>query len=180
MSNLTKSLTAVGVAAALAIGGTIAVTSANASGSTAAAQGPAGQTEFQGTGRERFAGGGAMSVIGNALHGDFTVVEGTATVVERLQTGSVTEVSSSSITVKSTDGFTATYAVGSGLDLSAFTAGSSVTVLAKVSGKVATATSVTAAFGSSAPGAQPGAAVPDDGGAGQGAPGAGTSGKPTV
>jgi VCBS repeat-containing protein len=180
MSNMTKSLAAVGVAAVLAVGGAIAVTSANASGSTAAAQPPAGQASFQGTGggMGRF---GAMSVIGNALHGDFTVAEGTATVVERLQKGSVTDVSISSITVKSTDGFTATYAVGSGLDVSSFAAGTSVTVLAKVSGNTATAMSVTAAAdNSSGPGGLPGGAPPNGGQAGQGAPGGSMAGSPTI
>lgn len=86
-----------------------------------------------------------MAVIGSALHGEFVVLEGAATVTERIQTGSVTAVSSTGITVKSADGFSATYVVGSDLDVSAFPTGSDVTVIARVRGTTATATSVAAA-----------------------------------
>ena len=148
MSTVAKSLTAVGVAAVIAVGGTIAVTSANAANSSSSQQaGPGGggfggeQGGFGGATR----GGSGLSVIGSALHGEFVVADGSTTITERIQTGAVTAVSSTSLTVKSTDDFSATYVIGSWLDVSGFPTGTNVTVVAKVSGTTVTATSVTAA-----------------------------------
>ena len=57
---------------------------------------------------------GAGAGLGMVQHGDFTVqgANGTSTAMT-LQRGTVTAVSGTSVTVKSTDGFTATYAVDS-------------------------------------------------------------------
>ena len=154
VSTTVKTLTAVGVAAVIAVGGTIAITSANASTSAATTQGgPVGGMRGSGvaaggsgaSGRSGAGGFGEMAVIGSALHGEFVVADGTATITERIQTGSVSSVSSTGITVESSDDFAATYVVGSGVDVSAYPAGTEVTVIAKVSGSTVTATSVTAA-----------------------------------
>lgn len=52
--------------------------------------------------------------LGDVQHGDFTVQGANGTpVAMTLQRGTVTAASSTSVTVKSSDGFTATYAVGS-------------------------------------------------------------------
>ena len=170
VSTMAKTLTAVGVAAVIAVGGTIAVTQANASttsSTTPSGGGPGGgQGGFGGAGGGAAGGGGAgggtggfgtgsttqgargngtTSAIGTALHGEFVVASGSSTVTERVQTGAVAAVSSTSITVKSTDDYSATYAVGSGLDVSPYTAGTDVTVIATVNGTAVTAFSITAA-----------------------------------
>ena len=56
--------------------------------------------------------------LANALHGDFVVSSGSGTQTMRLQAGEITWLSGDSVTVKSTDGYSSTYAVGSGVDLS--------------------------------------------------------------
>ena len=201
LSTTAKTLTAVGVAAVIAVGGTIAITSANATTSTASQLSGAGTapgvsaasggSSFTG-GRPGVGGFGEMAVIGGALHGEFVVPDGTATVTERIQTGLVTAMSSTGLSVKSSDGFSATYVLGSGVDVSAFPAGTDVTVIAKVSGSTVTAISVTAARSSAAaggPGGSVSGAVPNGSGGG-GAAGSGSgvgtgsgtlgSGQPTV
>ena len=197
MSTVAKSLTAVGVAAVIAVGGTVAVTSANAdntsSGSssqrpmggagygTAGTGGAAGTEGAGGTGRGGGFGGGmaSRSLIGGALHGEFVVADGTGTVTERLQTGSVTSISSSSITVLSTDRFTATYAVPSGVDVSALATGTTVTVIATVDGSTATVTSISVSGQAGGAGTggftRPDGSVPGGDGAGTGGMGTGTA-----
>jgi hypothetical protein len=76
-------------------------------------QGP-GQRDGMGNGMGNGIGPlmrGAMG-LGNVQHGEFTVQDNGAASVMTLQRGEVTKASDSSITVKSTDDFTATYAVG--------------------------------------------------------------------
>lgn len=179
MSTMTKSLTAVGVAAVIAVGGTIAVTSASAA-TAGAAQLPSGYGASSTGGADgtvRGGGGGlpgARGPIGTALHGEFvasdpaaaTTAGGTtATIVERMQAGSVTAVSATSITVKSTDNFSATYVVPSGLAVTAYSVGTKVMVLAKVSGSTVTLVSIH--------GPRPAGAAGDrDGFRGRGGPGA--------
>lgn len=157
MSSLAKGLTAAGVAAVIAVGGTAAVTSANAengaaapaatqqvAGEGSAATGPTGSTS--GTGRSGgFGGMASRSLLAGALHGEFVVSDGSGTVTERLQTGVITSVSATSIAVKSTDDYTATYAVASGTDVSSLAAGATVTVIATVDGNTATVVSISTA-----------------------------------
>lgn len=90
-------------------------------------QGPGGQTGQNGAqngaqngqgfgaggGRNLGAGGLGVGMLGQVLHGEFVVVQDNATVTMLEQTGSVTAVSGQSVTVKSTDGFTQTYAISS-------------------------------------------------------------------
>ncbi|WP_433223429.1 hypothetical protein ACQP00_26105 [Dactylosporangium sp. CS-047395] len=108
--------------------------------------GQAGQGGFPGGG---FARGG--NVISGALHGDF-VVKGSdgQYVTQRLQTGTVTAVSATSITAKSEDGHATTFVVGADTKvdngaskIGDVKAGDTVTVIGLVSGDTATATTIT-------------------------------------
>jgi hypothetical protein len=85
-----------------------------------------------------------MSLQG-ALHGEFVVqLQDGTTQTRRLQSGDVTAVSADSLSVTSTDGFSATYVIGSGADVSAVAVGDTVRVLATVDGTTVTATAVVA------------------------------------
>lgn len=53
-----------------------------------------------------------LGSLGSALHGQVTVQEGSGTTVLLVQRGQVTSLSDTSMTVRSTDGFTATYTIG--------------------------------------------------------------------
>lgn len=91
-------------------------------------------------------GGGAadLQLLRSTLHGDFTVAQNGGYVTERMQTGDVTALSATSITVQSKDDYTQTYAIDSSTEkANNLATGSTVTVLAKVSGGSATATSIT-------------------------------------
>ncbi|WP_433065415.1 hypothetical protein [Dactylosporangium sp. CS-033363] len=108
--------------------------------------GQAGQGGFPGGG---FARGG--NVISGALHGDF-VVKGSdgQYVTQRLQTGTVTAVSATSITAKSEDGHATTFVVGADTKvdngaskIGDVKTGDTVTVIGLVSGDTATATTIT-------------------------------------
>jgi hypothetical protein len=139
----------VSVVAAVVIiaGGTTAVVAAT-NGSSTTGSGPGGGVPFGGGGGAGF-GGGAATGLTNALHGDFVVSSGTGYATERLQTGTVTAVSATDITLKSKDGYTQTYVVGSGTtvdqgsdSISKVANGNTVTVVAKVDGRTATATTI--------------------------------------
>lgn len=193
MSTIAKSLTAVGVAAVIAVGGTVAVTSANADNATASAPAAgqpmggegSGSTGSAGTGTGRPSGttgrdgfGGEMasrSLIAGALHGEFVVADGSGTVTERLQTGAITSLSASSVSLKSTDGFTATYTIPSGTDVSALATGTTVTVIATVNGSTLTVVSISTAEQGGMSGTGTGGFTPPDGAVPGGA-GSGTSG----
>jgi hypothetical protein len=191
MSTMAKTLTAVGVAAVIGVGGVVAVTSASGS-SSSTQQGPGGGNFGGGQGGQGGFGGGtgqggtgqggvggrsgAAAGLSTALHGTFVTTDSSgATVTEQLQTGTVSALSATSLTVQSTDNFSATYQVGSGVDVSSLAAGDTVTVIGTVSGSTVTATSVTSgsttaqqgtgAQNGGAPGGQNGGAAP--GGAGQ-------------
>jgi hypothetical protein len=87
-------------------------------------------------------------MLGQALHGDVVVSDGNGGyATRRIQLGEVTAVAANSITVKSADGFTGTYAVNSSTVLAGGTidqveAGHTVSVTASVSGSSATALSL--------------------------------------
>ena len=95
-------------------------------------------------------GGGFGAGVAGALHGQFVVPRsGGGYQTEDTQRGSVTAVSTSSITVKSADGFTKTYQVTSSTVVDArrdgigsVKDGHQVSVLATVSGGTATATNI--------------------------------------
>jgi hypothetical protein len=127
---------AAGAAVVLVVGGTTAVIAAT-NGNASTGGGPGGGAPFAG------------ATVANALHGDFVVADGNGYARERLQTGTVTAVSSASITVRSTDGYTGTYVVDSGTTvdqgadpISKVATGNTVTTTAKLAGQQATATSI--------------------------------------
>jgi hypothetical protein len=135
--------------AALASGGSPSL--ASSSGQLAATPSPSASRSGYGAPGpgHRFFGGFGAGVAG-ALHGQFVVPRsGGGYQTEDTQRGSVTAVSTSSITVKSADGFTKTYQVTSSTVVDArrdgigsVKDGHQVSVLATVSGGTATATSI--------------------------------------
>src|SRR5664279_187621 len=146
------------LAAVVAVGGVAAVTAANASnesGSTQPGQGGNGAGGFgpgaagyggSGTGMPGgagFGGRGSAMALAEALHGEFVVeTDSGGTQTERLQRGQVTAVSAGSLSASSTDGFAATYVIGSDLDVSGVAVGDTVRVVATVDGSTVTAISV--------------------------------------
>lgn len=99
------------VAVALASGGlTAGIMAATGRGNGSSVTGAPGAGGFGGRGGIGGSGGGMMG----ALHGSYVVSDGNGTYTTELtQTGTVSAVSSSSITVKSADGYSKTYAVTS-------------------------------------------------------------------
>ena len=108
-------------------------------------QGPNAQ-RGQGQGLRNGAGNGAgkgigplmrgAAALGNVQHGEFTVQGNDKATVMTLQRGEVTKASDTSITVKSTDDFTATYVVGNDTRAKAtdLKVGDSVIVVAEKAG----------------------------------------------
>ncbi|MCU1687316.1 MAG: hypothetical protein JWQ81_8055 [Amycolatopsis sp.] len=166
-----KTAVAVGVAVLIAAGGGVAIavgTSGSSSASPAQGQGPGGTGGpggFGGGARGNF-GGGAAALVG-ALHGDFVVANPAGGyLTERLQTGSVTTLSATSITLTSKDGYKQSYTIDSTTKTTGTPkTGDDVTVVAKVSGTTATATTV-----GEAAQLQAGAGGRRYGGGGQGVP----------
>jgi hypothetical protein len=135
-----KTAVAVGVAVLIAAGGGVAIAVGTSGDSSTQ------QTAMGGPGGRQFGGaqGGEASVLRNALHGDFVVSDGNGGyTTERLQTGDVTEVSATSISLTSKDGYKQVYTIDASTQkTSEPKTGESVTVVAKVSGDTATATTV--------------------------------------
>ncbi|MGO4807320.1 hypothetical protein AB4089_19620 [Arthrobacter sp. 2MCAF15] len=135
---LKRGLVVAGAAAVLAVGAGAGVyaltsTSAAANGTAGAAGGAGGAAGGQGFapgmpgsaqggaaaggmpgqgGPGNFAAGG-MGGLSSAVHAEYVVLQGTEYTTMAEQLGIVSEVSSSSVTVKSSDGFTRSYALGS-------------------------------------------------------------------
>lgn len=132
---LKRGLVVAGAAVVLAAGaglGVYALTSSSAAADGTALAGSRGQgfaqggTGGQGSAPDGFAGGGmpAPGGAGNfpaggvggglaaAVHAEYVVLQGTGYVTKAEQLGTVTEVSAGSVTVKSSDGFTRSYALG--------------------------------------------------------------------
>jgi hypothetical protein len=140
-----KTAVAVGVAVLIAAGGGVAIavgTSGSSTASSAQGQGPGGMG-----GRGFGAGGqqgGAALALRDALHGDFVITDpqgGYTT--ERLQTGSVTALSATSISLTSKDGYKQDYTIDSSTQQTGTPkTGDTVTVVAKVNGSTATATTL--------------------------------------
>ncbi|GAA1019874.1 MULTISPECIES: hypothetical protein [Amycolatopsis] len=145
-----KTAIAAGVAVVIAVGGGLAIW-AGTSGNNATAQqgqgpggfggpgGPGGQGGFAGRG-----GMGGMAALRDALHGDFVVADPAGGyVTERLQTGTITELSATSVTLTSKDGYKQSYTLDSSTSKTGSPkSGDNVTVVAKVQGTTATATSL--------------------------------------
>jgi hypothetical protein len=123
-----------------------------ASGSSSSTSQQAGPGTGQGGpgGPGGFGGRGAGGVAG-ALHGDFTASDGNGGyTTKRLQAGTVTDVSATSITAKSADGYTTTFAIGAATtvdngddQVTDVKTGDAVTVVGTVDGSKATATTIT-------------------------------------
>lgn len=113
----------------------------------------------QGPGRD---GHGPRGGFPGAIHGELVVPskDGTGFQTVQMQRGTVTAVSATSISVKSEDGFTATYVVDADTKVNRdgaiadITADADVMVMATVDGSTSTATRIvdTAAFGKGGPG----------------------------
>lgn len=145
---------AIGIAAAataaLAVGGTVAVTAANAgsagtqtASAVSAASGAAldQAVPLGGAAADAQAGHpGGRQLFGEALHGELVVETADGTVETRLvQRGEVTALADGSLTVASSDDFTATYVVGADVDLTGVTVGDTVGIVATTDGTTATA-----------------------------------------
>jgi len=137
------------VAAAVVGGGVTAAVVSSGDGSSTQAGGPGGgQGGFGGPGGT---GTGAAGGLMTALHGTYVVSDGNGGYTTQLtQTGTVSAVSASSITVKSADGYTKKYvissstAVDNGDDAIAdVAAGHTVQVVASSAGDKVTATTIT-------------------------------------
>jgi hypothetical protein len=142
-----KTAIAAGVAVVIAVGGGLAIWAGTSSNDASAQQGVGGPGGTGGPGgfggRAGSFGGGAGALL-NALHGDFVVADATGGyVTERLQTGGVTELSATSVTLTSKDGYKQTYTIDSSTQKTGdVKAGDNVTVVAKVNGTTATATTL--------------------------------------
>lgn len=139
---LRRGLAVAGAAAVLAVGAGVGVyalssssaaadgTALGAPGGAAGGQGAGGQGFAPGMpgsaqggsaaggmpgqgGRGDFAAGGMGGGLSAAVHADYVVLQGSTYIAMAEQVGTVSDVSSSSVTVKSSDGFTRSYALGS-------------------------------------------------------------------
>jgi hypothetical protein len=118
-----KTAAAVGVAAVIAVGGGVAIYASSGSDSSTVSQQPGGMRGGPGGGT-------------NALHGTYTVADtsGTGYHTELSQTGKVTALSATSITMISDDDYSKTYTIDSGTVVQAMgapganTSGSTLTI----------------------------------------------------
>ncbi|WP_372671662.1 hypothetical protein [Amycolatopsis kentuckyensis] len=150
-----KTAIAAGIAVVIAAGGGAAIWAGTSSADNSAQQGPGGfgGGQFprggQGQGFPGGGFGGGMAALREALHGDFVVSNGSGGyTTERLQTGDVTELSATSVTLTSKDGYKQTYTIGSSTQKTGDVkqGDTNVTVVAKVEGTTATATSLGQGF----------------------------------
>ncbi|HTW01971.1 MAG TPA: hypothetical protein VMF87_16855 [Streptosporangiaceae bacterium] len=154
-----------GVAVAALLGGAGAALASSGSGSptgspsavaaspapSPAPQGPTGPGGHGGHGGFRRFGAGGFGGLFGALHGQLVVTKpGGGYETVDVQSGQVTAVSTTSITVKSADGYSKSYAVAASTNVDAqrdgigsVKVGNQVSLLATVSGGTATATSIT-------------------------------------
>ncbi|WP_290062708.1 hypothetical protein [Amycolatopsis solani] len=148
-----KTAIAAGIAVVIAAGGGAAIWAGTSSADNTA-QGPGG---FGGPGGGQFRGqgmpgggfGGGLAAMRDALHGDFVVADPNGGyTTERLQTGDVTELSATSVTLTSKDGYKQTYTIDSSTQKTGDVkqGATNVTVVAKVDGQTATATSLGQGF----------------------------------
>lgn len=144
------------VAVVIVAGGTVGVIAATNSSAAQTGGGPGGfgggpGGGFPGGGGGGFPGGGPAGALGlsDALHGDFVVNDNGSYVTDRLQTGTVSAVSATDITVASVDGYTQTYTINASTSVDQGSAkigdvakGNTVTVIARLSGTSGTATEI--------------------------------------
>ncbi|WP_409495306.1 hypothetical protein [Amycolatopsis sp. cmx-11-12] len=134
-----KTAIAAGVAVVIAAGGGAAIWAGTVA--NGAEQGQGGMMGGPG-GRVIFGPGGG--VPRDTLHGDFVVSDGKGGYsTERLQTGEITEISATSVSLTSKDGYKQVYTVDSSTRKTGDPkTGETVTVTAKVAGDTATATTI--------------------------------------
>ncbi|MDT8910796.1 hypothetical protein [Amycolatopsis sp. PS_44_ISF1] len=166
-----KTAIAAGVAVVIAAGGGLAIWAGTSSGDTSTRSGPGGPGAPGGPGGQggfggRAGGFGGAAALRGALHGDFVVADPSGGyVTERLQTGAASELSATSVTLTSKDGYKQTYTIDSSTRKTGeVESGADLTVVAKVDGTTATATTL-----GEAAAVQPG----EGPGGGQGQPGQG-------
>lgn len=151
-----KTAIAAGIAVVIAAGGGAAIWAGTSSADNSAQQGGpggfgGGQFPRGGQG-QGFPGGGlggGMAALREALHGDFVVSNGSGGyTTERLQTGDVTELSATSVTLTSKDGYKQTYTLNDSTQKTGNVkqGDTNVTVVAKVEGTTATATTLGQGF----------------------------------
>ncbi|WP_414943350.1 hypothetical protein [Amycolatopsis sp. cmx-11-32] len=135
-----KTAIAAMVAVLIAAGGGAAIWAGTAA--NGAEQGQGGMMGGPGGGRMIFGPDGGMPR--DALHGDFVVSDGKGGYrTERLQTGEITEISATSISLTSKDGYQQVYTIDSSTRKTGDPkTGEKVTVTAKVAGNTATATTI--------------------------------------
>jgi len=157
-SKFVRVLAVVGVAGAAAAAGTIGLAAAQTGTTTPPSSAPANAAPPSSSpappkgGPRRGPGGpfgGFGGPGGNVVHGEFVVPQGSGFETLDVQTGTVTAVSSSSITVKSGDDFSKTYdvtadtLVNSARDgINSIKTGNTVRITATVSGSTATAVDI--------------------------------------
>jgi hypothetical protein len=160
-----KTAIAAGIAVVIAAGGGAAIWAGTSSADNSAQQGGPGGFGGPGSGQFRGQGmpggnfGGGMAELRDALHGDFVVANPNGGyTTERLQTGDVTALSATSVTLTSKDGYKQTYTLdGSTQKTGDVKQGdTNITVVAKVDGQTATATSLGQALQQGAGQRQPG------------------------
>lgn len=159
-----RTVTAVAVAVGIAAAGTVAIVAASGTASATDRGAPAGPGGGPpGSGGGTTGGNSSIAALGNALHGNFTKSDG---VDMRLQKGTVTAVSSTSITLRSSDDFRGSYAItsatstgqggsGKGNGGGQPSEGEVVTVVARHSGSGYTATRITEAGATRRSGGKP-------------------------
>jgi hypothetical protein len=139
---LRETAAAVSVAAVIAALGGAAIYAATDTASPLAGphQAPGGPPPAAGIGMHGPGGPGAVGAT--ALHGEFVVPDGAGVYTTMLsQTGTVTAVSPSSITVRSDDGYTQVYAIP-GAPGAQFDVDDTVSIRAKRTGDTATVTNI--------------------------------------
>ncbi len=148
-----KVIGAVVLAVVIVGGGTavaIAATQPTAASATHANAGVSGGQVTSGGGSGRHGGGYSGGPFANAVHGDFVArTSSGGFVTERFQTGTVTKLGTTSITVTSQDHYVGHYLINGStvlnhgsIALSDIQVDDTVTVIATVSGSTATATTV--------------------------------------
>ena len=150
-----KTAAATAVAVGVAVGGGFAVYATGNATADGADQrgGPGGMRGGPGGMVVRGGVGGLMG----ALHGEFVTSNGSGGYATTLvQNGEVTAISDTSITAKSADGFTKTYAIDADTVKSAVETGDQVMVVATTSGDTATAESISEGDVMGGPGARGG------------------------
>jgi hypothetical protein len=143
--SLNRTLAAVGIAAVLAAGGGAVIYAATGSTEQAGPGfgGPGGPGGGPG-----FGGPGGPASAPAALHGQFVVADGRGGFATELtQTGVVTDISDTSVTARSEDGFTQTYVIDADTrrGRTAIEKGDTATIRAVAEGGVNTAAVISAA-----------------------------------